>query len=192
MKPGTPIDRRMCLWNGLIAVTPGHPFMAKVIEMVVNNVRNRFTSVDVDQLLCPNPELSISHAFDTLFTAGPCILGAALNTVLGQHKQTPFKTGTLNMNDYNILSQWDGSKSIIPGEVVFLDQDKKDMGAHRFTFLEKNLVVAATDFPDFEDQPKGKKHYSKVHVKNGIYGLDLLYADQNKANEDIRLIIKQR
>ena len=66
-EPGTPVDRRMCLWNGFIAAAPGHPFLARVIETVVNNVRNRFTSVDVDNLFCPDPELSILHAFDTFF-----------------------------------------------------------------------------------------------------------------------------
>ena len=87
----------MCLWNGLIAAAPGHPFLARVIETVVNNVRNRFTSVDVDNLFCPDPELSILHAFDTLFTAGPCILGATINKVLGRNGQTQFEAGSADV-----------------------------------------------------------------------------------------------
>ena len=47
------------------------------------------------------------------------------------------------------------------------------MGAHRFTFLEKNLVVAATDLPDSDDRDKQAKppaeHYSKTHVKVSKY-----------------------
>lgn len=60
------------------------------------------------------------------------------------------------------------------------------MGAHRFTFLEKNLVVAATDLPDADDDSPDKEHYSKVHVKEGIYGPQLLYKDNSKANEELR------
>ena len=71
-------NRRFCVWNGWIASAPGHPFLAKAIETVVNQVRNRFTSVDVDARFCETgpiagkQEMSILHSFDMLFTAGPC------------------------------------------------------------------------------------------------------------------------
>ena len=73
-EPGKPVDRQMCLWNGFIAAAPGHPILVKAIETVVNHVRNRFTSVDMDATFCPDPELSVLHAYDTLFTAGPYVL----------------------------------------------------------------------------------------------------------------------
>jgi len=66
------------------------------------------------------------------------------------------------------------------------------MGAHRFTFSEKNLVVAATDLPDADDranQEKPPEHYSKTHVKAGIYGLERLYTDSIKANEELRFYV---
>lgn len=66
------------------------------------------------------------------------------------------------------------------------------MGAHRFTLLDRNLVVAATDLPDADDranQEKPLEHYSKTHVKAGIYGLDKLYADNEKANEELRFYV---
>ena len=65
------------------------------------------------------------------------------------------------------------------------------MGAHRFTLVEQNLVVAATDMPDYDDREKlvDQEHYSKTHVKTGIYGLEKLYVDNKKANEDIRIVI---
>ena len=66
------------------------------------------------------------------------------------------------------------------------------MGAHRFTLLDRNLVVAATDLPDADDranQEKPPEHYSKTHVKAGIYGLDKLYADNVKANEELRFYV---
>ena len=80
---------------------------------------------------------------------------------------------------------------------VILHQDKWDMGAHRFTYVEKNLVVSATDLQDANDREKisggGKtkktEHYSKTHAKTGIYGLEGLYTDNKIANEDIRLVV---
>jgi hypothetical protein len=63
------------------------------------------------------------------------------------------------------------------------------MGAHRFTLLEQNMVVAATDMPEYDDreQLEDQEHYSKTHVKTGIYGVDKLYIDRNKANVFIRI-----
>jgi hypothetical protein len=67
------------------------------------------------------------------------------------------------------------------------------MGAHRFTFLEKNLVVAATDLPDSDDRDKQAKppaeHYSKTHATTGVYGVDKLYVDNKKANEELRFYV---
>jgi mannosyltransferase OCH1-like enzyme len=137
-EPGKPVGRRMCLWNGLIAAAPGHPFLAKIIETVVNNVRNRFTSVDVDAMFCPNPELSVLHAFDTLFTAGPCIMGAMINKVLGRHGQTQFEAGEIfPWSDANKEAAVQGTAFVtgmddtpdhrIPGRTIILHQDKWDV-----------------------------------------------------------------
>jgi hypothetical protein len=189
-EPGIPVDKRMCLWNGLIAAAPGHPFLLQAIETVVNQVRNRFTAVDTDATFCPDPEISVLHAFDTLFTAGPCLLGASLNRVLGRDPQTGFKPGL-------IVPPTD-VRHEIPGRTVILAQNKWDMGAHRFTWLERNLVVAATDLPDSNDRENqkedkegggGAEHYSKTHAKVGIYGLEGLYVDKKQANEDIRIVL---
>ena len=202
-EPGTKVNRRMCLWNGFIAAAPGHPFLAKTIETVVNNIRNRFTSVDTDNLFCPNPELSVLHAFDTLFTAGPCILGAIVNKVIGRYGQTSFEAGEIDLWETSkqyaqekgmefVIGVDDKPSKRIPGRVVILSQDKEDMGSHRFTFVEKNLVVAATDLPDSDDranQEKAPEHYSKTHVKAGIYGLDRLYTDFVRANEEMRIYV---
>ena len=68
----------------------------------------------------------------------------------------------------------------------------EQMGAHRFTLLDRNLVVAATDLPDSDDranQEKPPEHYSKTHVKAGVYGLDRLYIDNNRANEELRFYV---
>ena len=92
-EPGSDVGHRSCLWNGLIASAPGHPYLARTVQIVVNNIRNRFTGVDYDDMMCPDPVLSVSHTVDTLFTCGPCILGAGINDLLGRHMQTEFETG---------------------------------------------------------------------------------------------------
>jgi hypothetical protein len=202
-EPGELLDRRMCLWNGLIAVAPGHPFLAKVIETVVNNVRNRFTSVDIDQLFCPDPELSILHRYDLLWTTGPCILGAMVNKVLGRHGQESFEAGELDLWDESKLTALergtefvigvDGNPSRkIPGKSIILQQNKHDMGSHRFTLLDNNMVVAATDLPDSDDrknQDRPRTHYSKTHVEGSIYGLDGVYTDNVPTNDELRFYV---
>jgi len=212
--PGTKIGRRSCLWNGLMAVAPGHPFLAKTIELVVNNIRNRFTSVDYDDMLCPNPVFQISHSVDTLFTCGPCILGGAINAVLGRHMQEPYEPGDIDIwgtermeqsgaagdgdvaslagmeKKEGIVVSPDDQRLLIPGRTIILQQNKADMGAHRFTWVEKNLMVAATDMPDYDDRPPTLVHYSKTHGKAGVYGVKKLYTDNIKADEKIRLVVQ--
>jgi hypothetical protein len=220
----------MCLWNGLIAAAPGHPFLAKAIETIVNQVRNRFTCVDMDETFCEyhedrskikQPELSVLHAYDTLFTAGPCLLGSSINRVLGRPGQTSFHPGEIkdswDSNYHNKIKEGtsfviglagdDADYNIearVPGRTIILHQNKWDMGAHRFTFVEENLVIAATDLPDSndllsdsdeitEDDKDSKtpphEHYSKTHAKTGIYGVDHLYTDRTIAYEDIRIFV---
>ena len=159
--------------------------MAEAIEAVVNQVRNRFTSVDVDHKFCPEPELSVLHAFDILQVAGPCLLGASINKVMGRHSQEPFVAGEIFLGNSHSVD--------IPGRTIILHQDKWDMGSHRFTFLENNQVIAATDLEDSNDRDKqpfaGKtEHYSKTHKAVGIYGLEGLYKDTVRADEDISFV----
>lgn len=195
------------MWNGLIASAPGHPFLARTIEIVVNNIRNRFTSVDYDDMLCPNPILSVSHTVDTLFTCGPCILGAGINNIIGRHMQNEFEVGDIDiwqkerevLNETNLKSGGDNSISVrpddprllVPGRTVILEQNKNDMGAHRFTWVDRHLIIAATDMPDYDDRPPSKEHYSKTHEKAGVYGMRKLYTDSKRANEEIRITVEK-
>jgi hypothetical protein len=131
--PGTRPDRRMCLWNGFIASAPAHPFLSRAIEHVVNNIRNRYTVVDYDHMMCPNPELSVVHAFSTLFTAGPCILGLAVNEVMGRDLQQTFADGDL---------EGAGSANGVPGRTIILNQNKWDMGGEDVLHLMHDLLIA--------------------------------------------------
>jgi hypothetical protein len=161
------------------------------------------------------------------------MLGASINRVLGRNPQTSHVPGELHNlwdgdqrqfsidgtsfvlnsegND-NGAGPQSGIEHRIPGRTIILQQNKWDMGAHRFTFMEQNIVVAATDLPDSNDRalnigmdnenneenPDGgndesksqqHEHYSKAHAKTGIYGVEHLYYDRNIAHEEIRIVI---
>lgn len=197
--PGTKVNRRSCLWNGLMAVAPGHPLLARTIEIVVNNIRNRFTSVDYDDMLCPTPVFHVSHTVDTLFTCGPCILGGGINNLLGRHMQDAFTPGDVDIfqverrgqRSSGIVVSPDDQRLLIPGRTIILRQNKEDMGAHRFTWDEKNIMVASTDMPDYDDRPPTLVHYSKTHGKAGVYGVKKLYTDNIKADEKIRIVVQK-
>ncbi len=198
-EPGKDVGHQSCLWNGFIASAPGHPFLVRTIEIVVNNIRNRFTSVDYDDMLCPNPILSVSHTVDTLFTCGPCILGAGINNLLGLHMQNQFEVGDVDIwqseraqqkSGESISVHPDDPRLLVPGRTIILEQNKNDMGAHRFTLAERHIIVAATDMPDYDDRPSSNEHYSKTHGGAGIYGVKKLYTDTKRANEDIRFVVE--
>lgn len=200
------------LWQGFIAAAPGHPFLAKAIESVVNGVRNRFTSIDIDATYCPTPNWKVLHMFDVLFTAGPGIFGASVNRVLGRHGQTEIEAGELQpesdeATDFvHVSDDYTGPK--IPGRTVILKQNKWDMEAHRFTLVDRNLLIASTDLKDSDDRQNrkaedddsddeegegeskgGGEHYSKAHAKQGIYGIQGLYVDHHMADEDVKFYV---
>lgn len=170
------------MWNGMIAAAPGHPFIAKSLEMIVNQIRNRFTAVDIDNMLCPGVALEHSHAWDLLFITGPCVIGAAINVVLGRSLQSEIIPGDL------MTSQAEGE---IPGRSIILSQNKNDMGWHRFTWLDKNIIVAGTDMPDYDDR-SNQKHYSDKPqaIKTALFGTKNIYKDFISKNEDIKMTIR--
>ena len=78
------------------------------------------------------------HAFDTLFTAGPCILGATVNKVLGRHGQTPFEAGEIDPWESSrreasekgtgfVKGLDDKPNKRIPGRTIILNQNKWDV-----------------------------------------------------------------
>lgn len=158
--PGRKVQHRSCLWNGFLGVTPGHPIIAKTIQQVVNNIRNRFTSLDYDDMLCPNPILSVSHSMDLLYTTGPCILGATVNTFLGRHPQSHFIAG-----EYAFEDDEDNTYGKIPGSIVLLQQNKEDMGAHRFTLTDNIYIKSAKEKDFYQDN---EDEYDEFLLKNRI------------------------
>ena len=119
-----------------------------------------------------------------------------MNDVLKRHRQTGFVYGDIDLFETETKAQLEGKRTaivvdpddprlLIPGRSVLLKQNKEDMGSHRFTHEQENLIIAATDMPEYDDRPKSIEHYSKSHVKFGVYGLTKLYKDSKRANEEI-------
>ena len=107
-----------------------------------------------------------------------------MNKVFGRDLKTEYEAGDLYYPLVNFTSEdgTDNSKFKVPGRTIILEQNKKDMGAHSFTFAEKNIVIAATDFPDYDDRKKtsdAKIHYSKIRKDSIVYGVAGLYVDRN-------------
>lgn len=118
--------------------------------------------------------------------AGPCILGATVNKMLNRHPQTSFHVGDLNLLSEHV--------SDAPGRVVILEGNKNDMGAFRFTYTKKNLIIATTDMPNFDDRPTNEKnipsnHYSKIKKRGQVYGLKGLYRNNKVSHENIRVVL---
>jgi hypothetical protein len=105
-----PSNGALCLWNAFVAASPGHPYLAKAIENVVNAVRNRYNYVDLAHMVtCPFKarETEVTRVV-TLLATGPCMLGLTVNQVLGRHEQTPLELG-----------EFQGSNEV-PGTTLFL------------------------------------------------------------------------
>lgn len=146
----------------------------------------------VQYLVCFRVLLLVARITTYLSCSRCIVLGAAINTVIGRHMQDEFEIGDVDL--WKTQSKEDAfpndPRFLIPGRTIILNQNKQDMGAHRFTWTERNLMVAATDMPDYDDRPPTVVHYSKTHLKVGVYGLQKLYKDSHRANEELRVIVK--
>ena len=106
--------------------------------------------------------------------------------MLQRHPQTSFEVGDFYLPSIDLVS------GTVLGRVVILEGNKADMGAFRFTYKEKNLMIATTDMPDFDDRETNQKnvpvnHYSNIKKKGHIYGLTGLYKNNKIANENIEI-----
>jgi len=165
-----------CLHNGFIAATPGHPYTARVIEFIVNGVRNRHTSIDYDDLMCPYASNYVGHTqlHPSEFTVGGCILGMAINSVLGREKTHPLYPED---RDYTLLYH-----------------NPNDMGSRRFTDVRTNLMVYSTDFGfgNIEDANIRIQKQNEISLLYGdVYGTAIsggaVYKDRIKSGNEIRL-----
>jgi hypothetical protein len=132
------------LWQGLIAVSPGHPFLAKAIENIVDHVHKRYSLVDLDADLCPRPNLSVNRIDKAAALTGSCLLAKSVNSILRRHPSEPFVPGQQSVTEK--------SADDIPGRVVVLGGNGDDMGGRRLTCTSKNSIVAQVDLPVVDEQ----------------------------------------
>ena len=159
-----------CLWNGFMASVPKHPFLLRAIEQTVNRVRRQETSVDVVAQTCPPANFIPLFQHDVLYVSGPCALGMAVNTVLGNHPQATFEAGHFETTDV--------------GKVVILSQNKSDLGAMRLNEVVSNLIVAATGMEEIrKDAETMEGHYGLSRDGWQIYGLSKVYSGVKYADE---------
>lgn len=150
-------------------------------------------------MLCPTkathrlPDLDLSHSYDLLYITGPCILGGALNLVMGNHIQSHIDPGELrawNFTKEEPPEPYYSDGDNIQGRIIILGQNKNDMGSHRFTSLENNILVAATDMPGYQDR-NGAKHYSdsKSEKRYVLFGMKDVFKNLTPSNEVIKLVV---
>jgi hypothetical protein len=170
----------MCVWQGFMASAPGHPILADAIETIVNQVRNKFTSADITASFCPNPDISLLLSCEVLLITGPCLLGASINRVLGRHGHMQFDPG-------EILSST--GQPPVPGRTVILDQKREEVT--NFIRVEREMTVIATEMFVGEDKGHNNRgtNYAAGQRFINHFGEDHVYANDHKANEDIRIVV---
>ena len=97
-------DEQFCIWNGLLGSAPAHPVLKNVIEWMVNLVSKRGDLYDIERGVChlagyDSLESWKIRAEPGLVLSGPCALGLALNTALGNEPLERIRTGLLRWND---------------------------------------------------------------------------------------------
>lgn len=197
---GADHEAEFCLWNGLIGAAPGHPFLVKVVEQVMNRVRGRFDAYDMEQELCHwdgnKAEVWKLRQWATLFLSGPCALGMAVNKSIGN--RTVLEKFNLGWAPPSVHHHGRYSDN-----ALFLSSDKKDLSAFRFSDLDRNTIIASTDYIDLTKTPlegtdhgrlrhgvySKKVHFSQTEFLDEIFGSKGVYADDNVANNEILKLV---
>ena len=85
-----------CLWNGLIAAQPGHPFLVRAIEGIVAAVMAQQTEENIEASIClhdDSPIWKIRRSTVAKNVLGSCALGMAVHGVLQQEALKVFQLG---------------------------------------------------------------------------------------------------
>ena len=202
---GQQVDENFCLWNGLIGSAPGHPFLIRAVERMMNLVLNRADLYDMEGEICRNEhyegEIWKTRIEPNLLLSGPCALGVAVNEALGKDPVSKFRVGSesATMSSQNI-----------PGDSFILVLDKNDLGALRMTDVDRNVIVATTDMQGLSKDPiktspsnrlggvtknnraPGERppHYSLAGKGDWLWGTRYVYSDDLTANEIIRFKVE--
>jgi len=185
-----------CLWNGLLGSAPGHPLIAKAVEKSVTNILNRADYYDIERAVCHisggSSEIWKLRFLPLLTITGPCLLGVAINEMLKRDPLENFEAGWIsNLKDPGVF-----------GDMLLLQASRDDMGAFRFTDVDRGIIVASTNMngmvhmdkdafdADAETPNEGRDemtHYSKSEIGVDVFGSELVYIDKYVTNEVISL-----
>ena len=226
-EPGFEGDERFCLWNGLMGTSPGHPFMVRTVERSLNMILNRADAFDIEQEMCQISGREMDYwkirLSPPLNLCGPCSLGISVNEALERDSMSRYEVGLMKADhngyrwginsdspghlNFNILKvrrpAFSGFKIFesTVGAQLFLpfstQQNKKDLGSHRFTDVERDVIVGSTDIFGVtakaintgKKDTKKRQHYSKAIKENSVWGAHKVYVDNKMANETITFVL---
>ena len=183
---------------------PGHPFMARAVEALLTNILNRVDYYDMERDMCQvdglTGEIWKMRALTILSLSGPCLLGSAVNTALGRRSfLAKYEPGWLTSEHFS--NKTDIIDDI--GDALLLIASKADMGALRFSDVNRNMIVASTGMTELSKDPiltveqageireveASHLHYSKFEHVNDVFGTESIYIDNLVSNELIKLEI---
>jgi hypothetical protein len=195
-----------CLWNGLIGAAPGHPFIVRAVERLVNLILERSDLYDMERDICRRVDEPVEtwkiRAEPLLLFSGPCALGVAANEARGRPSLEAFDTGWLGLENLGYGGKQDH------GDALILVGDKFDAGAFRISDPERNFVVASTELPGLVKKARipanpteGEKrrqalrkkplpHYSAAARGTTVWGSKNIYKDDLVTNERLRFLVR--
>lgn len=198
-----------CLWNGMMGAAPGHPFMAQAAEMLLNNIMNRVDYYDMEREMCKTlgsrGEVWKMRALTILSLSGPCLLGSAVNKALGRSNHlSKYDPGWLIPGVSNAMRAVGVDEAL--GDSLLLIASRADMGALRFSDVDRNLMVASTGMTELSKDPiitmeelaqvqeaeqASHVHYSNFEHVNDVFGAEGIYIDSLVTNENVKLNVKR-
>ena len=193
-----------CLWNGLIGAAPGHPFIIRAVERLVNLILERADVFDLERDLCRGGKGSLEmwkvRLQTLLLLSGPCGLGVSVNEVLGKSSMQKIDTGWIGLDEL----EYGGKKD--HGDALIMVVDKHDMDGFRISDPEGSTIVASTNFIGLEKhareisnpteaerkrqekrKPRKLTHYSTSNKGIFVWGSSGVYKDSIVTNQRIKL-----
>jgi len=177
--PGAIVNNTAFLWNGFMAVSPGHPAIALAVETMVNAINNRHQGFDFDYRMVEDLDFIYLNHDNAPLQWGPGLVGFALNRALGRRAQQKFEVGTMAISEN------------VPGRTVILKYNKDVNDLTTIADVERNLLMATTSLTGREFESNTKNHYSVVADHNIAFGSKGVYIDQNRSGTEVRIVIDE-
>lgn len=195
-------DESFCLWNGIIGSAPGHPFMIRAVERLVNLILERADLYDMERDVCRRVGREMENwkvrAEPLLLASGPCALGIAVNDMIGRASLAKFEIGWIPSDAIQDDSDRDH------GDALIMVGDKFDMGSFRISDPERSFILASTDLKGVTKKPRELSnptrgevrrkqqrhdplpHYSQTANGEYVWGMHNVYHDNLVNNEVLK------